>query len=110
MRTSFVVMAAALLMAGAAVGESRAETYPDRPIRVVVPFPAGGVADAVARIVAQKLSDNLGQNLVIENRTGASGTLGAAAVAKSPPDGYTLLMAARNFRTSISEATTHWAS
>jgi len=87
MRTSLAAIVAALVLAGPAVGGAGAgaQGYPDHPIRVVVPFPAGGVADAVARIVAQKLSDSLGQNLVIENRTGASGTLGAAAVAKSQP-------------------------
>jgi tripartite-type tricarboxylate transporter receptor subunit TctC len=99
MRTSLAAIVAASLLAAPAANHARAQTYPDRPVRVVVPFPAGGVADAVARIVAQKLGDSLGQNLVIENRTGASGTLGAAAVAKSTPDGYTLLMTTGDFLT-----------
>jgi tripartite-type tricarboxylate transporter receptor subunit TctC len=72
---------------------------PAGPSRAIVPFPAGGVADAVARIVGQKLGDRLGRSIVIENRTGASGTLGAAVVAKSPPDGYTLLMTTGDFMT-----------
>jgi tripartite-type tricarboxylate transporter receptor subunit TctC len=66
---------------------------------VIVPFPAGGLADAVARIVGQKLGEALGQTLVVENRTGASGTLGAALAAKANPDGYTLLMTTGDFLT-----------
>jgi tripartite-type tricarboxylate transporter receptor subunit TctC len=80
-------------------GTPLAQSYPDRPIRAIVPFPAGGLADAVARIVGQKLGDRLGQSVVIENRTGASGTLGAAVVAKAAPDGYTLLMTTGDFVT-----------
>jgi tripartite-type tricarboxylate transporter receptor subunit TctC len=101
MRTSVAMVIAGLLMAGSglAIGESRAQGYPDRPIRTIVPFPAGGLADAVARIVGQKLGESLGQSLVIENRTGASGTVGAAVVAKAAPDGYTLLMTTGDFIT-----------
>jgi tripartite-type tricarboxylate transporter receptor subunit TctC len=101
MRTSVVVIIAGLLMAGSglATGETWAQGYPDRPIRTIVPFPPGGLADSVARIVGQRLGDSLGQSLVIENRTGASGTLGAAVVAKSAPDGYTLLMTTGDFIT-----------
>ncbi len=68
-----------------------AQSYPVKAVRVVVPFPAGGGIDAVARLLAPKLSDGLGQPVVIDNRSGASGTVGTEAVAKSPPDGYTLL-------------------
>jgi len=83
------VCAAALLhCAGAA-----AQAWPAKPLRVVVPFPPGGSTDIVARIVAQKLGERLGQSMVIENRGGAGGTLGAAQVAKAAPDGYTLLVA-----------------
>lgn len=70
----------------------RAETYPSRPIRLVVPFPPAGPTDLLARIVATRLSQKLGQPVVIENKPGASGMLGAEAVAKAPPDGYTLLV------------------
>jgi tripartite-type tricarboxylate transporter receptor subunit TctC len=100
MRALIALTIAGLLAAsGFATGQARAQGYPDRPIRAIVPFPAGGVADAVARIVGQRLGDRLGRSLVIENRTGASGTLGAAVVAKSPPDGYTLLITTGDFVT-----------
>jgi len=67
-----------------------AQTYPTKPIRLMVPFPPGGSTDIVARIVAQKLGAQLGQSVVIENRGGAGGSLGTAVVAKAPADGYTL--------------------
>ena len=66
--------------------------YPDRPIRMIVPFGAGGNADVVARLVAQGMSDRLGQPIVVENRAGAGGSVGAEAVARATPDGYTLLV------------------
>src|SRR4051812_29277172 len=66
--------------------------FPSRPVRLVCPYSAGGIADTVARIVQQKVGEHLGQSLIIENRTGASGALGAAAAVQSPPDGYTLVM------------------
>ena len=70
-----------------------AEDYPDRAVKIVVPFPAGGTADAVPRIVGDWLSRKWSQPVVIENRTGAAGNIGAEAVYRSPPDGYTLLSA-----------------
>jgi len=69
-----------------------AQTYPSRPIRLVVPFPPGGSSDSVARVVVQKFSEGLGQPVVIENRPGVGGLLGSEAVAKAAPDGYTLLL------------------
>jgi tripartite-type tricarboxylate transporter receptor subunit TctC len=80
-------MVGVVLSAGAA-----AQQYPSKPIRLMVPFPPGGSTDIVARIVAQKLGSQLGQQLVIENRGGAGGTLGTSVVAKAPPDGYTLVV------------------
>jgi len=66
--------------------------YPAKPIRILVPFPAGGIADVYARVIAARVSDAWGQPVVVENRPGAGGNLAADAVAKSPPDGYTLVM------------------
>jgi tripartite-type tricarboxylate transporter receptor subunit TctC len=68
------------------------QAYPNKPIKIVVPFGAGGVADLTARTVAQKLGDNMGQSIVIENKPGAGGVVATDAVAKSTPDGYTLLL------------------
>ena len=67
--------------------------YPDKPIRIIVPFAAGGITDVMGRTVANKLSAELGQTVIVENKPGASGMIGCALVAKSAPDGYTLLMA-----------------
>ena len=69
-----------------------AQTFPAKPIRLIVPFPAGGATDVVARTFGAKLSENLGQPVVVENRAGAGGNIGAEVVANSPPDGYTLLV------------------
>lgn len=74
-------------------GASMAQAWPSKPIRMMVPFPPGGSTDIVARIVAQKLSERLGQPIVLENRGGAGGTLGTAAIAKAAPDGYNLAVA-----------------
>ncbi len=81
------VIAAALLALPAA-----AQTYPSKAIRLVAPFPPGGSIDVVGRLLAAKLSESLGQQMVVDNRSGASGILGTEAVMNSPPDGYTLLI------------------
>jgi tripartite-type tricarboxylate transporter receptor subunit TctC len=89
MRISLV----ALLLLAALGGENAcAESYPSRPVRIVVPFAAGGALDVLARLIGGKLSDAMGQPVIVENRAGAGGNLGADAVAKSPPDGYTILL------------------
>src|ERR1700742_5264146 len=85
-----VLICAALALAGSA----RAETYPSRPVKIVVPFPAGGSNDIIARVLAQKLSERTGQQFFVENRGGAGGNIGAEAVATATPDGYTLLVTA----------------
>ena len=82
---------AAAIAIGAASHSARAQSYPARPVTVVVPFPAGGPSDVVARIVTEAMGKVLGQSLVIENVGGAGGTLGSARVAAATPDGYTLL-------------------
>jgi tripartite-type tricarboxylate transporter receptor subunit TctC len=87
----------ALISAGSApisAGSALAENYPSHPVRIVVPFPAGGSNDIVARVIAQKLSERNGQSFYVENRGGAGGNIGAEAVANSDPDGYTLLLTA----------------
>src|SRR5207237_6579137 len=82
---------AALVMVGA-VTAATAQTFPNKPIRMVVPFPPGGTLDILARTVGQKLSANVGQPVVTENRPGAAGAIGAAEVAKAPPDGHILMI------------------
>ncbi|PUE32358.1 hypothetical protein B9Z35_02105 [Limnohabitans sp. Jir61] len=84
---------AALLWMQHAVAAEQAPTYPNKPIHLVVPFPAGGSADLVARIMAKPLGDKLGQPVVIDNKPGADGAIAAEAVAAAAPDGYTLFMA-----------------
>src|SRR4051812_34405395 len=79
---------------GAAASSAHAQTFPDKAVRVVVPFAAGGGTDILARLVAQKLSDDWGRNVVIDNRPGGGSVIGSELVARSSPDGYTLLLTA----------------
>jgi tripartite-type tricarboxylate transporter receptor subunit TctC len=84
---------AAVLLLAIAPAWAFAQAWPSKSVRMIVPFAAGGATDVVARLLAQKLTEEWGQSVVVENRAGAGGNIGADAVAKSPPDGYTLLMA-----------------
>lgn len=99
LRTAFV--AAAMLTAAAAHAQSptgsSADKYPDRPVKILLPFPPGGVADVVGRLLAQKLTENTGQNFFVENKAGAAGNIGAALVQGTPPDGYTILLTSSSF-------------
>jgi tripartite-type tricarboxylate transporter receptor subunit TctC len=85
-----IVLAA--LFWSAAIFSTVAQPYPAKPIRIIVPFPAGGIADVYARLIGARIGESWGQPVVVENRTGAGGNIGADAVAKSPPDGYTIAM------------------
>jgi tripartite-type tricarboxylate transporter receptor subunit TctC len=95
-RRTFLHMAAGAAALPAMSRLAWAQAYPTRPVRLVVGFPPGGVADLYARLIGQWLSERLGQAFIIENRAGAGGNLAAEAVVKAPPDGYTLLMVGAN--------------
>mgnify|MGYP006377348625 FL=1 len=100
-RCAAAILALSLLPAAPALAQG---AYPTKPIRLVVPFTPGAGTDTVARFVAQKLSERLGQQVVVENRTGAGGAIGAAEVAKAEPDGYTLVFVASPFTTVAASA------
>ena len=89
MSCSFIIGLAAFAAVSTA---AFADSYPSKPIRAIIPFGAGSATDVIPRIVFDELSAQLGQPIVVENRAGAGGTIGAAAVAKADPDGYTLLV------------------
>jgi tripartite-type tricarboxylate transporter receptor subunit TctC len=92
-RRQFLCLAAGAAALPAISGSARAQTYPARPVRIIVGFPPGGVADIAARLMGQWLSERLGQNFLVENRSGANGQIGAEVVVRAPADGYTLLLA-----------------
>src|SRR6266542_974878 len=81
------------VVTGTAAAQERPEAFPSRSIKIVVPFPAGGPSDVLARMIGQKMTEDWGQPVVIENRPGANTVIGAQTVQKAPPDGYTILMA-----------------
>src|SRR6478609_7338680 len=89
-RTAAYAVVMALLIVCSYTG--LAQNYPAKPVRVVIPWPAGGLTDVAGRIVFQKISENTGQQFIVDNRGGANGLIGADVVAKSPPDGYTLMV------------------
>jgi tripartite-type tricarboxylate transporter receptor subunit TctC len=97
MKRTHIIISAALSFAVTSIMPAAAQSsglaYPARPIRMIVPFPAGGATDILARALSQKLGEKIGQTVVIENRPGAGGTIGADAASKAAPDGYTLLLA-----------------
>ena len=97
------IIAFLIAVAFLALGSAQAADYPNKPIRFVIPFPAGGYSDVLARILTQELSKNLGQPIIVENRPGASGNIGADVVAKAPADGYTFLVTSTNFVTNPSQ-------
>ena len=82
----------ALLHGVTAQGQTTKDSYPNRPVRIIVPFAAGGPGDIFARLIGQKLSEQLGQQFFVENRPGASGNIGTAVAARAPADGYTLMV------------------
>src|SRR6201997_4061447 len=91
-RRKFLHLAAGAAVLPAVSRVARAQAYPSRSVRIIVPFPAGQATDAIARLMGQSLSARLGQPFVIENRTGAGGNIGAESVVRAAPDGYTLLL------------------
>jgi len=92
-----LVFGAALVLAALAVGTSFSQNYPTKPVRIIAPFAPGGGTDFIARLIAQKLTERLGQQVIVENKPGAGGNLGAEFAVKSPPDGYTLLLIAGSY-------------
>jgi tripartite-type tricarboxylate transporter receptor subunit TctC len=97
MLTVSIVVASTPGWAQTASGSRPADDYPNRPIRVIVPVPAGGASDIFARALAQKVSENVGRTVVVDNRAGGNATIGLALAAKAPPDGYTVVVAPNSF-------------
>src|SRR5690349_24006407 len=85
------LLASGLVFGAGISTKARAQAYPDKPIRMIVPFPPGGPIDTMARLAGKFVTDSVGQQVVVENRPGAGSTLGSKAVAASAPDGYTLM-------------------
>lgn len=96
-RQAIVVATSLAVSLGLSLGNAIAQTYPSKPITLIVAYPAGGDTDAMARLYAEKLSTRLGQPVIVDNKPGASGSIGSTLVSKAAPDGYTLLMAPSTF-------------
>src|SRR5436305_11122972 len=92
-----VAVIAALALPVASQAQSPPGNYPDRPVKIIVPFAPAGPTDVAARLIAQKLSENLKQQFFIENQSGAGGNLGMGNAAKAPPDGYTILFVSSSY-------------
>src|SRR5438034_319489 len=90
MRRLLAAIAITAIFAG--LGDAQAQTYPSRPVTIVVPFPAGGPTDALARVLAERMKGALGQSVIVENPTGAAGTIGTGRVARAAPDGYMIIL------------------
>src|SRR5215469_8312259 len=101
MRRAFLAALIAMTVAALAARPADAQTFPSHVIRIVVPFPAGGPTDLLARQVAQRLTGALGQSVIVENEPGAGGRTGTQAVARAPADGYTLLLGGTNSNAMI---------
>src|SRR5689334_18644790 len=97
MKANCILAAAVLSLCAISTAPAAEQPYPSHPIRLIVPFPAGGPTDAIARIVGQKLSEAWGQQVVVDNRSGAGGNIGMGLAANSAPDGYTLLFVSSSF-------------
>jgi tripartite-type tricarboxylate transporter receptor subunit TctC len=98
-RRNLLLLCGALAVASTLPFSALAQTYPDKPVRLIVGFPPGGTTDVLARLIAVRLGDRLGQPFIIDNRAGASGMIGTDYVAKSPPDGYTMLFTSSTLAT-----------
>ena len=95
---------AAACCAWCVIGTASAQNYPSKTVRIIVPYPAGGTSDILSRLLSPRLNEAFGQSVIVDNRPGANGNIGADLVAKSGPDGYTLLLADLGARTVRSPA------
>src|SRR3954469_14822051 len=100
LRAASLAMAAAIFAASGTSAQSPAARYPEKPIKIIVPFAPGGSTDILARVIGQKMSENWGQQVIIQTRPGAATVIRTRAAAKADPDGYTLIIVVSNFATN----------